>query len=225
MKKIIKSIPVYLTVVMLLCSLLIVPAFASSGEQIIEPFEILPNDVWSPAGDIHYVVGAFGSYYFLSPGTYSFSYGSFDGERPEGFDSSWIVFDADFLEFSGQAIPYSSDCVFTVTDEMICNDPSEVDFYGYCMVFINSYGVEPSVSVYVPPVVDVPSDETPVVSILGVWAKILAWMADAFDRLTLVFYSADTGLTFIGYLAVGALSVAVVFLLLGLVRKWLRFGR
>ena len=37
MKKFIKSIPVYLTVVMLLCSMLVVPAFATSEDSATAP--------------------------------------------------------------------------------------------------------------------------------------------------------------------------------------------
>ena len=62
-------------------------------------------------------------------------------------------------------------------------------------------------------------------SILGVWSAVLSWFGGAFDELIPIFYVAETGLTFIGYLAVGGMAVSAAFLFLGLVQKWLRFGR
>ena len=62
-------------------------------------------------------------------------------------------------------------------------------------------------------------------AILGVWSKVLAWFGTAFEDLVPIFYVAETGLTFIGYLAVGGMAVSAAFLFLGLVQKWLRFGR
>ena len=62
-------------------------------------------------------------------------------------------------------------------------------------------------------------------AILGVWSKVLGWFGTAFEDLIPIFYVAETGLTFIGYLAVGGMAVSAAFLFLGLVQKWLRFGR
>ena len=62
-------------------------------------------------------------------------------------------------------------------------------------------------------------------AILNVWSTILAWFGNAFDDLVPIFYVAETGLTFIGYLAVGGMAVSAAFLFLGMVQKWLRFGR
>lgn len=62
-------------------------------------------------------------------------------------------------------------------------------------------------------------------AILEVWSSVLAWFGGAFNDLIPIFYVAETGLTFIGYLAVGGMAVSAAFLFLGLVQKWLRFGR
>lgn len=62
-------------------------------------------------------------------------------------------------------------------------------------------------------------------AILGVWTAVMAWFGNAFDNLIPIFYAADTGLTFIGYLAVGGTAVSACFLFLGLIQKWLNFGR
>ena len=61
-------------------------------------------------------------------------------------------------------------------------------------------------------------------AILGVWSAVLDWFGGAFESLIPIFYVAETGLTFIGYLAVGGMAVSAAFLFLGLVQKWLRFG-
>lgn len=61
--------------------------------------------------------------------------------------------------------------------------------------------------------------------ILGVWSSVLKWFGGAFDDLIPIFYVAETGLTFIGYLAIAGTAVSAAFLFLGLIQKWLRFGR
>lgn len=61
--------------------------------------------------------------------------------------------------------------------------------------------------------------------ILAVWNIVLEWFSGAFEKLVPIFYVAETGLTFVGYLAVGGMAVSAAFLFLGLVQKWLRFGR
>lgn len=61
--------------------------------------------------------------------------------------------------------------------------------------------------------------------ILGVWSAVMSWFGTAFEDLIPIFYVAETGLTFIGYLAIAGTAVSAAFLFLGLVQKWLRFGR
>ncbi len=61
--------------------------------------------------------------------------------------------------------------------------------------------------------------------ILGVWSAVMDWFGSAFESLIPIFYVAETGLTFIGYLAIAGTAVSAAFLFLGLVQKWLRFGR
>lgn len=62
-------------------------------------------------------------------------------------------------------------------------------------------------------------------AILALWTVVMQWFGNAFDNLIPIFYSADTGLTFIGILAVAGTAVSVCFLFLGLIQKWLNFGR
>lgn len=58
--------------------------------------------------------------------------------------------------------------------------------------------------------------------ITGVWTKIGAWISDAFTQLQPVFYSAESGLTFLGTLACVGLAMSVVFLILGIIESFLR---
>lgn len=62
-------------------------------------------------------------------------------------------------------------------------------------------------------------------AILAVWTSVLTWFGGAFGDLIPIFYESDTGLTFIGYLAIAGTAVSAAFLFLGLIQKWLRFGR
>lgn len=61
--------------------------------------------------------------------------------------------------------------------------------------------------------------------ILQVWSAIMEWFGGAFSDLIPIFYVAETGLTFIGYLTIAGTAVSAAFLFLGLIQKWLRFGR
>lgn len=61
--------------------------------------------------------------------------------------------------------------------------------------------------------------------ILAVWSSVLEWFGTALPKLIPIFYVAETGLTFIGYLAIAGTAVSAAFLFLGLIQKWLRFGR
>lgn len=62
-------------------------------------------------------------------------------------------------------------------------------------------------------------------SILGVWTSVMTWFGGAFDNLIPIFYEADKGLTFIGYLAVGGMAISAAFLFFRLIKGWLSFGR
>ena len=60
-------------------------------------------------------------------------------------------------------------------------------------------------------------------SILEVFTQLSQWIPNALNNMVPVFYGTD-GLTFMGTLGVAALSFSVVFLLLGIVQKFLKFG-
>ena len=60
-------------------------------------------------------------------------------------------------------------------------------------------------------------------SIFGVFTEVGTWLGEAVNALTPLFYKADTGLTFLGTLAVAGLGFSVIFLILGIIQKFLHF--
>lgn len=61
-------------------------------------------------------------------------------------------------------------------------------------------------------------------AILDVFDSIGTWIVTAVADMIPMFYVADTGLTFLGVLAVAGLGISVVFLLIGIVQKFLHFA-
>lgn len=59
--------------------------------------------------------------------------------------------------------------------------------------------------------------------ITGVFDAIGTWLTGAVQDLIPMFYVAESGLTFLGTLAVIGLAMSVVFLLIGLIQKFLHF--
>lgn len=62
-----------------------------------------------------------------------------------------------------------------------------------------------------------------VASITGVFTAMASWITTTIPSVVAVFYDEEGGLTFLGTLAVIALSVSVFFLLMGLVQNFLHF--
>lgn len=62
-----------------------------------------------------------------------------------------------------------------------------------------------------------------VTAITGVFTAMASWITTTIPSVVAVFYDAEGGLTFMGTLAVIALSVSVFFLLMGLVQNFLHF--
>lgn len=60
-----------------------------------------------------------------------------------------------------------------------------------------------------------------ITSITQVWTAISGWIVDTIPDIVNVFYSAESGLTFLGTLSVLALGVSVFFLLMGLIQRFL----
>lgn len=58
-------------------------------------------------------------------------------------------------------------------------------------------------------------------SITGVFSEIATWISEAVTSITPMFYVAETGLTFLGTLAVVGLAFSVVFLIMGIIQNFL----
>lgn len=60
-------------------------------------------------------------------------------------------------------------------------------------------------------------------AVLNVFTKIGEWIADAITSLLPIFYTAETGLTLIGVLAVAGLAFSVIFLVMRIIENFLHF--
>lgn len=60
-------------------------------------------------------------------------------------------------------------------------------------------------------------------AILAVFSAIGEWISTAVTSLMPMFYVAETGLTFLGVLAVAGLGFSVIFLVMGLIQNFLHF--
>ena len=60
-------------------------------------------------------------------------------------------------------------------------------------------------------------------NILEIFDGIGTWIVGAVEDLTPMFYTAETGLTFMGVLAVAGLAFSVIFLILGIIQNFLHF--
>lgn len=60
-------------------------------------------------------------------------------------------------------------------------------------------------------------------AILGVFTAVGEWITTAVTNILPMFYVAETGLTFLGVLAVAGLAFSVVFLIIGLIQNFLHF--
>lgn len=61
-------------------------------------------------------------------------------------------------------------------------------------------------------------------SILEVFSSVGDWITNAVNDMIPMFYTADSGLTFLGVLAVAGLAFSVVFLLIGIIQRFLHFA-
>lgn len=59
--------------------------------------------------------------------------------------------------------------------------------------------------------------------IFEVFTAVGEWIVGAVQALIPMFYSAESGLTFMGVLAVAGLAFSVVFLILGIIQNFLHF--
>lgn len=59
--------------------------------------------------------------------------------------------------------------------------------------------------------------------VLSVFSDVSSWISSAVTSLLPMFYTAESGLTLIGVLAVAGLSISVTFLLIGVITNFLQF--
>lgn len=64
---------------------------------------------------------------------------------------------------------------------------------------------------------------TIVSQITGVFSSIAEWITGQLPNFVKIFYDAESGLTFLGTLAVCGLAISVFFLLMGLIQNFLHF--
>lgn len=60
-------------------------------------------------------------------------------------------------------------------------------------------------------------------SILEVFSLIAQWFIDAVSDLTAVFWTPDTGLSLLGFMAVISVGFGVIMLILGIIQNFLGF--
>ena len=60
-------------------------------------------------------------------------------------------------------------------------------------------------------------------AVLDVFTSIGEWIPGAVTQLLPMFYVAETGLTFLGVLAVTGLAFSVIFLVMGIIQNFLHF--
>lgn len=60
-------------------------------------------------------------------------------------------------------------------------------------------------------------------SVLAIFDAIGGWIPDAVNNMVPMFYTAESGLTFLGVLAVAGLAFSVIFLVMGIIQNFLHF--
>lgn len=60
-------------------------------------------------------------------------------------------------------------------------------------------------------------------AVLAVFTSIGEWIVGVIPDLLSMFWVAETGLTFLGVLAVAGLGMSVIFLVIGLIQNFLHF--
>lgn len=60
-------------------------------------------------------------------------------------------------------------------------------------------------------------------SVLDVFDAISTWIVGAVQNVMPMFYVAESGLTFLGVLAVSGLAISVIFLIIGVIQNFLHF--
>lgn len=195
-----------------------VPAFAATDAVGFEPHFVQSDTLHFDCGILP-AVGYDCYSYYLPVGRYLISFEDIPAdvesnlEREYGFELCDVVY---IVKGTMNVINSSSPIMLVVTESMVNDDNAPGGIAGICEVIVNSASQ--------PLVVDASAENSVVGSILGIWSSILGWFASAFTKITPLFYSSGSGLTFIGFLAVAGVAVSVAFLLVIMLKRWLRFG-
>lgn len=72
--------------------------------------------------------------------------------------------------------------------------------------------------------VGVMAGESVLDAILAVFTAVGTWISTSVPTFFPLFYAAESGLTFLGVLAVAGLAFSVVFLIIGIIQKFLHFA-
>lgn len=67
--------------------------------------------------------------------------------------------------------------------------------------------------------------EAVITAVFAVFTAIGEWFVSIIPVITAIFYVAESGLTFIGTLAVCGLGVAIIMLILAVIRSYVNFRR
>lgn len=67
-------------------------------------------------------------------------------------------------------------------------------------------------------------ENTVLSEMLGVFEGVANWLTRAVQNIIPMFYAEETGLTFIGILAIASLAISVAFLLINVIRSYLTFA-
>lgn len=127
--------------------------------------------------------------------------------QPSGFYRSFESFiDANSWTFNSLVVPNwvdieSSMDVLSSTNFAFSGDIRDVPSHGFEAGFI----------------------KYPSVSILSVFSGVGSWLGGAVQNISTMFWTAESGMTVLGYLAVASLALAVILLIFFLIAGWLKF--
>ena len=157
MKKFIKVIPVYMTVVMILCCSLFVPAFAASADTDFIG-ESHPNCIYVVGGTCVSAEGFIANLFLLPVGEYVFDFNFSYELIPEDIRTKESLYVDDVFSVCLMNVMVNTFTeikvvpgeVFTITEDMVASGFTDEYEYlnGKAAVWVNSYGTEPTVSVY-----------------------------------------------------------------------------
>lgn len=208
--------------VVLICSIMIVPAFAA--ETIVatdfNDYVVLPSAI--PAGQYTLTFGIKSSTSNLVLTSEVFWVGEYvvDGDESGFITSPFLLSNDDdgFVSFS---------CVLTF---VTVTDPVDGEIYLSVVELDGEYYKFDEDAEYVfilTPYDGIPVEPepgSPIGGVLDVFSGIGSWITGQLSAATSLFWNATSGeLTFLGILAVVGLAFAVIFLLIGIIQRFLQF--